>query len=182
MKAAYILLLTISAAGLMYSQSADRADKSSHLGVTNAVPSHGPRPNRVSVLSQRSVAEFSPRSGRQNVAHGVSRGSTHQPHPPSPLSRSGGRGGRKGGEGVDPQGFRPGLLPYAPSGAAEDPACRRGAFVAEPVTQNGRIAGLSGQQLKDARGRRSGPAIVSGAMSATPTTAAISGTTMKHKP
>src|SRR5271167_407983 len=49
-----------------------------------------------SVLSQKSVEEVSPLSGRKNVAHGVSRGSENPPSPPSPLPlgrESGAEGG-----------------------------------------------------------------------------------------
>ena len=37
------------------------------------------------MLSHKIVEEVSPRSGRKNVAHGVSRGSARPPSPPSPL-------------------------------------------------------------------------------------------------
>jgi len=59
----------------------------------------------------------SPRSGRQNLAHGVSRGLTGSltPLPPSPAARK-----RREGETVlSPQGSRPGLLSVGPPGLWE---------------------------------------------------------------
>jgi len=70
----------------------------------------------LSVASQKLADDFSPRSGRQNVAHGVSRGSADHPHPPSPLSRRAGEGGERGESAPISQGSRPGLRYFAPPG------------------------------------------------------------------
>ncbi len=55
-----------------------------------------------------STANFKPRQGRQNLAHGASRGLRARPLPPSPLPRRAGEGEQKGvGR------FYPGLAPWA---------------------------------------------------------------------
>jgi hypothetical protein len=75
------------------------------------VPSPNPNDLRwkskqqASVLSQRFVEEVSPRSGPNNVAHGVSRGSSGPPSPPAPSPAPRGRG-TKGGGGRCSQGSR----------------------------------------------------------------------------
>ena len=56
-----------------------------------------------------------PRQGRQNLAHGVSRGSQVRPLSPTPPPPGGG-GGKEGGGGRSAQGFRPRLLSCAPTG------------------------------------------------------------------
>ena len=56
-----------------------------------------------SVLSQKFVEEVSPRSGRKNVAHGVSRGSASPPSPPSPLPLGRERGAEGGVRALHPR-------------------------------------------------------------------------------
>jgi hypothetical protein len=56
------------------------------------------------LVSQECVEEFSPRSGRQPVAHGASRGSAGAPTPaPSPAKR--GRGAEGGVRAIQPRAF-----------------------------------------------------------------------------
>ena len=74
-------------------------------------------------MSQEFVEYVSPRSGRKQVAHGVSRGFVRRSLTPAygtplPLRRE--RGAVGGGEGSRTQGLRPGLLYAAPGGASKD--------------------------------------------------------------
>ena len=55
------------------------------------------------MLSQKFVKEVSPRSGRNNVAHGASRGSGGPPSPPSPLPPTRERGAEGGVRDVQPR-------------------------------------------------------------------------------
>ena len=54
-------------------------------GDLNIAPPLGTMLKNPRVASQKFVHEFSPRSGRHPLAHGVSRGSEPPPSPPSPL-------------------------------------------------------------------------------------------------
>jgi len=61
---------------------------------------------QASILSQKLVAEFSPSAdGRQNVAHGVSRGYPNPPSPPAPLPRGRERGAEGGVRAVPPRAY-----------------------------------------------------------------------------
>ena len=59
--------------------------------------------NVPSVPSQKLVGGVSPRSGRKNVAHGVSRGSANAPSPPSPLPLERERGAEGGVRAIEPR-------------------------------------------------------------------------------
>ena len=59
----------------------------------------------VRVLSQKFVEYASPRSGRKNVAHGVSRGSRRPPSPPAPLPLVRERGAEGGVRAVPPRAY-----------------------------------------------------------------------------
>ena len=56
-----------------------------------------------SAPSRKLTAEVSPRSGRKNLAHGVSRGSMRSPSPPSPLPPERQRGARGGVRAAPPR-------------------------------------------------------------------------------
>jgi len=72
----------------------------------------------IGVAYQKVVHELSPRSGRNNVAHGVSRGLACPSFTPAPSPARAGEGCRRRGEGPFPQGSRPGLRSFAPLGLA----------------------------------------------------------------
>ena len=82
--------------------------------------------SRASVLSQKFVEEFSPRSGRHPAYAGPRRQPWGLSPPPSPrpLPRRAGEGEQKGVGGHLPQGLRPGLLYAAPAGAAKSRSAR----------------------------------------------------------
>jgi hypothetical protein len=89
-----------------------------------------------SVVSQKFIYEVSPRSGRNNVAHGVSRGLTSLPSPPSPLPPARERGAEGG-----VRAFSPGLAPWAtifrPFGAAycaHEPTCLVNEFLRHDIS------------------------------------------------
>ena len=68
-----------------------------------------------SVPSRKLVEEVSPRSGRKNVAHGVSRGSMRFPSRPSPLPPERERGVRQPTDGVRAAPPRACALGYYPA-------------------------------------------------------------------
>jgi len=77
-----------------------------------------------SVLTQKFVKEVSPRSGRKNLAQGVSRGSGGPPSPPSPLPPARERGAEGGVRAIQPRACALGYyLPPLP-GLPKD-ACMR---------------------------------------------------------
>jgi len=71
-----------------------------------------------SVAFQKVVEHVSPRSGRKQIAHGVSRGFVGHSLTPVPSPARAGEGCRRRGEVRPTQGLRPGLLYDAPDGAA----------------------------------------------------------------
>jgi len=64
-----------------------------------------------SVPSRKLVEEVSPRSGRKNVAHGVSRGSMRFPSRPSPLPPERERGAKGGVRAAPPRACALGYYP-----------------------------------------------------------------------
>ena len=96
-----------------------------------------------SARSQKFVGEFSPRSGRQPVAHGASRGFARPTLSPVPSPARAGEGCRRRGEGYPTQGLRPGLRYGAPDGAAYISLSFR-ALRCHPERSEGSRSGRSG--------------------------------------
>ena len=92
-----------------------------------------------SVLSQKFVEEVSPRSGRKNVAHGVSRGSASPPSPPSPLPPARERGAEGGVRAVQPRAHALGYYIPPLTGLRKGPPHEED-FVSELLTQDTSVA------------------------------------------
>ena len=74
-------------------------------------------PSQRRCVSPKFVESVSPRSGRQRVARGVSRGLARPSLTPFPSPARAGEGCRRQGAGCPTQGSRPGLHDGAPGGA-----------------------------------------------------------------
>jgi len=107
------LMLSGTAEILRFAQNDSALQKENRAARSNGLPTQD-----ASGVSQEFVEYISPRSGRQHVAHGVSRG-VRGARVPSPAWA--GEGCRRQGEGRLPQGLRPGVHASAPGGAAETP-------------------------------------------------------------